>query len=57
MTVNCPTFWVPGSADAAQQGVLVQVRDLFQDPVTVPFDAVNDRHVARFDAVMDPIIF
>jgi hypothetical protein len=56
-TVNCPAYWVPGSAQAAQQGVLVQVRDLFTDPLTAPFDAVNDRHVARNDQVMDPIIF
>ena len=26
---------------------LVQVRDLFTDPWTAPFDATNDRHVAR----------
>jgi hypothetical protein len=38
--------------DAAQQGILVQVRDLFTDPWTAPFDAVNDRHVARNDGVM-----
>ena len=50
--VACPTPWVPGSADAAQQGILVQVRDLFTDPLTVPFDAVNDRHVARNDDLM-----
>jgi hypothetical protein len=55
-TVTCPQYWVPGSSHGAQQGVLVQVRDLFTDPLTAPFDAVNDRHVARFDAVMDPII-
>lgn len=54
--VTCPSYWVPGSLDAAKQGVLVQVRDLFTDPVTAPFDAVNDRHVARFDEVMDPIL-
>jgi hypothetical protein len=51
-TVTCPTPWVPGSADAAQQGILVQVRDLFTDPWTAPFDAVNDRHVARNDDIM-----
>jgi hypothetical protein len=56
-TVTCPKYWVPGSAAAAQQGVLVQVRDLFTDPITAPFDAINDRHVARFDEVMDPVIF
>jgi hypothetical protein len=56
-TVNCPSYWVPGSAEAAQQGVLVQVRDLFTDPWTAPFDALNDRHVARNDEIMDPIIF
>jgi hypothetical protein len=56
-TVNCPAYWVPGSAQAAQQGVLVQVQDLFTDQMTAPFDAVNDRHVARNDQIMDPIIF
>jgi hypothetical protein len=56
-TVTCPKYWVPGSAAAAQQGVLVQVRDLFTDPIATPFDAINDRHVARFDEVMDAVIF
>jgi len=51
-TVICPAYWVPGSAAAAQQGVLVQVRDLFTDPWTAPFDALNDRHVARNDRIM-----
>ena len=55
-TVRCPSYWVPGSSNAAMQGVLVQVSDLFIDPWTAPFDAVNDRHVARMDKVMDPII-
>ncbi|MGH8833679.1 MAG: hypothetical protein ACRDWG_01585 [Actinomycetes bacterium] len=54
-TVTCPRYWVPGSADAAQQGVLVQVRDLFTDPWTAPFDAVNDRHVARNDGIMQKV--
>ncbi|HLY82632.1 MAG TPA: hypothetical protein VKQ71_06590 [Acidimicrobiales bacterium] len=56
-TVSCPVFWKPGKSDVAQKGVLVQVFDLFSDPWTAPFDAVNDRHVARNDEVMDPIIF
>jgi hypothetical protein len=43
---------VPGSADAAQQGIVVQVRDLFTDPLTAPFDAVTDRHVARNDDLL-----
>jgi hypothetical protein len=51
-TVTCPRYWVPGSGDAAQQGILVQVRDLFTDPWTAPFDAVTDRHVARNDGIM-----
>ncbi|HKM53448.1 MAG TPA: hypothetical protein VJY33_08555 [Isosphaeraceae bacterium] len=55
--VNCPKYWVPGSFDAAQQGVLVQVGDLFTDPLTAPFDAINDRHVARFDEVMGAVLF
>ncbi len=56
-TVSCSQNWVPGSAQNAEQGLLVQVSDLFTDPWTAPFDAVNDRHVARFDAIMDPVIF
>jgi len=55
-TVNCPSFWVPGSSDAARQGVLVQVTNLFTDPWTAPFDAVNDRHVARNDRVVASMI-
>jgi hypothetical protein len=55
--VTCPSYWVPGSAEAAEQGVLVHISDLFTDPWTSPFDAVNDRHVARNDEIMDPIIF
>jgi hypothetical protein len=57
VTVVCPNLWQPGSSDAAQQGVLVQVYDALGDHLTAPYDAVSDRHVARFDAVMDPIIF
>lgn len=55
-TVTCPTMWTPGDAQSAQQGVLVQVSDLFTDPIAMRFDALNDRHVARADDVMDPII-
>jgi hypothetical protein len=51
-TVTCPTPWVPGSEKDALKGILVQVRDLFTDPWTAPFDAINDRHVARNDDVM-----
>jgi hypothetical protein len=57
VTVTCKKLWKPGSSDAAQKGVLVQVHDLFTDHMTAPFDALNDRHVARNDEVMDPIIF
>jgi hypothetical protein len=58
-TVNvlCPKLWVPRKSDVAQKGVLVQVTDLFADRITAPFDAINDRHVARSDEVMDPVIF
>jgi hypothetical protein len=52
----CPNYWKPGSLPAAEKGVLVQVSDLFTDPVGAPFDAIDDRHVARNDALMDPII-
>ncbi|MDA4118672.1 MAG: hypothetical protein OK455_10045 [Thaumarchaeota archaeon] len=55
--VMCTKLWKPGSSDAAQKGVLVQVYDLFTDHMTSPFDAINDRHVARNDELMDPIIF
>jgi hypothetical protein len=57
VTVACPVLWKPGKSDLAQQGVLVQVSDLFTDPWTAPFDAINDRHVARNDELMDPLIF
>ena len=57
ITVVCPDLWKPGSFEAAQKGILVQITDLITDPLTVPFDAVNDRHVARNDEVMDPILF
>ena len=52
ITVRCPTLWVPGAYKAAFQGILVQVRDLFTDPWTAPFDAINDRHVGRNDDTM-----
>jgi hypothetical protein len=57
VTVPCPKLWVPRKSDVAQKGVLVQVTDLFADRITAPFDAVGDRHVARNDEVMDPLIF
>jgi len=57
VTVACPVLWKPRKSDVAQQGVLVQVSDLFTDPLTTPFDAVDDRHVARNDELMDPLIF
>ena len=52
----CPNLWTPGSADAAQKGVLAQISDLLTDPMTAPFDGIGDRHVARNDGVLDPII-
>ena len=44
-------------AEAARQGVLVHISGLFTGPWTSLFDAVNDRHVARNDDIMDPVIF
>ena len=55
-TVRCPTPFVPGSYKDAVQGILVQVRDLFSDPWTAPFDAINDRHVGRNDDTM-PLVW
>ena len=55
-TVLCPVLWNPASSEEARQGVLVQVSDLFTDPITARFDAMDDRHVARADDVMDPIL-
>jgi hypothetical protein len=55
-TLLCPNLWKPGSPTAAQKGVLAQVFDLFADPTTAPFDAVDDRHVARNDGIIGPII-
>jgi hypothetical protein len=51
-SVVCPRPWLPGSLDACHMGLLVQVYDFFSDRVTTPFDALNDRHVARNDQVM-----
>ena len=47
--VKCANLWKPGSSAAAKKGVLVQVRDLFADQITAPFDALDDRHVGRKD--------
>jgi hypothetical protein len=55
-TVRCPRPWVPGSYKDAVQGILVHVRDLFTDPWTAPFDAINDRHVGRNDNTM-PLVW
>jgi hypothetical protein len=49
--VACQKLWTPGSSNAAQKGVLVQAYDFFTDPMTAPFDAIDDRHVARNDQV------
>jgi hypothetical protein len=49
--VACQKLWTPGSASAAQKGVLVQAYDFFTDRLTAPFDAIDDRHVARNDQV------
>jgi hypothetical protein len=54
--LECPNLWKPGSSAGAEKGVLVQVYDLFSDPMTAPFDAMNDRHVARNDGVMNPLL-
>jgi hypothetical protein len=51
-TVRCPVAWRPGSYKSALQGVVVQVNDLFTDPWTAPFDAIDDRHVGRNDDTM-----
>jgi hypothetical protein len=55
-TFTCKKLWKPGSSNAARKGVLVQVYDFFTDRMTAPFDAVNDRHVARNDQAMNSII-
>jgi hypothetical protein len=52
-TVLCPNLWTP---ESPREGVLAQTYDLLTDPMTAPFDAVGDRHVARNDGVMDPIV-
>lgn len=57
ITVACQQLWKPGNFEAAQKGVLVQISDPITDPLTRPFDAVNDRHVARNDEIMDPVLF
>lgn len=51
--VSCPKLWSGGALFAlAREGVLVQVYDLFTDRLVTPFDALNDRHVARLDDPM-----
>jgi hypothetical protein len=54
--VPCPKLWKPGSGDSALKGLLVQVSDLFTDPIMAPFDGIGDRHVARNDEFMDPMV-
>jgi hypothetical protein len=49
--VACQKLWTPGSANAAKKGVLVQAYDFFTDRMTAPFNAIDDRHVARNDQV------
>jgi len=56
VTVVCKNLWKAGSSWGAQAGILVQVYDLFTDHMTSPFDAVNDRHVARNDQVLSPLV-
>jgi hypothetical protein len=56
VTVTCPKVWVPGGLNAAQKGVLVQVYDLFTDRLAAPFDAIDDRPVARNDDAMDCLL-
>lgn len=56
VTVVCPKAWVPGSADRAKMGLVVQAYDYFTDRVTAQFDALNDRHVGRNDEAMDPLV-
>jgi hypothetical protein len=55
-TLTCRKLWTPGSAAAARKGVLVQVYDFFTDRLTAPFDAVNDRHVARNDQAVGSMV-
>jgi hypothetical protein len=55
-TVLCPNPWIPGNVNEAQKGILVQIYDPLSDQITAPYDAVSDRHVARNDGAMDPII-
>jgi len=55
-TITCKNTWKPGSSSAARKGVLVQIYDFFTDRMTVPFDAINDRHVARNDQAISSTI-
>lgn len=54
ITVVCPKHWRVDYPGAVAMGGLVQVSDLITDPLVAPFDAVNDRHVARYDAMFNP---
>lgn len=65
-TVVCPNPWVfptgagasipPGTQAAGEAGVIVQAYDLWSDRLSNAFDALLDRHVARNDEIMDPIL-
>ena len=47
--IRCPKLWTPQTAVEATQSVLVQVYDFLLDPLLFPFDAGQDRHIARRD--------
>jgi hypothetical protein len=55
-TITCKNAWKPGSSNAARKGVLVQIYDFFTDRMTAPFDAIDDRHVARNDQAISSMI-
>jgi hypothetical protein len=52
-TVVCDKPWEPASHTDSEEGVLVQLYDLFTDHMTSPFNAINDRHVGRNDGLAD----
>lgn len=47
-TVESPNTWTPANKLESEFKVLVHAYDLLLDPLGVPFDWINNRHVARW---------
>jgi len=47
--ITCPNRWMPATGLELTSSVLVHAYDPFIDPLRLPFDARQDRHVGRLD--------